>query len=155
MIELLIAAPTITTDSTRNAYSVCALKPGMLIEILDLELNGKYYIILNNYFLKAKWLPVNIDLQKIEINIWHSDINISTAKNKNVIWADENRLNNVLLPTLFNAVNNIVRYCKPTVLCNNAEQCFWQYWTMWAAKHCSSLFSSGQNRCSFFAVCSE
>ena len=53
MIELLIAAPAITTDSTRNAYSVCALKPGMLIEILDLELNGKHYIIFNNYFLKA------------------------------------------------------------------------------------------------------
>ena len=36
---------------------------------------------------------------------------------------------------------------------NNAEQYCWQHWTMWAAQHCSRLFSSTLNRmCAFTRV---
>ena len=63
-------------------------------------------------------------------------------------------LNNVVLPTSFNVVNNIVQHCwawiKPTIKCNNAEQYCWQHWTMWAAQHCSRLVSSILNRLGVF-----
>jgi hypothetical protein len=51
-------------------------------------------------------------------------------------------LNNVLLPTLFTLVNNIEQCCWAWIGCNNNVQYCWQLWTMWAAKHCSILFSS-------------
>jgi hypothetical protein len=52
-------------------------------------------------------------------------------------------LNNVLLPTLFIAVNNIEQYCYTRFRLNNIVQYCWQVWTTWAAKHCSILLSSG------------
>jgi hypothetical protein len=51
-------------------------------------------------------------------------------------------LNNVLLPTLFIAVNNI-EYCYTQFRLNNIVQYCWQVWTTWAAKHCSVLLSNG------------
>jgi hypothetical protein len=51
-------------------------------------------------------------------------------------------LNNVSLPTLFTLVNKIEQYCWCWIGCNNIVQYCWQLWTMWAAKHCSILFSS-------------
>jgi hypothetical protein len=52
-------------------------------------------------------------------------------------------LNNVLLPTLFIAVNNIEQYCYTRFRLNNIVQYCWQVWTTWAAKHCSVLLSNG------------
>jgi hypothetical protein len=52
-------------------------------------------------------------------------------------------LNNVLLPTLFIAVNNIEQYCYTRFRLNNIVQYCWQVWTTWAEKHCSVL---SQNR---------
>jgi hypothetical protein len=48
-------------------------------------------------------------------------------------------LNNVLLSTLFIAVNNIEQYCYNRFRLNNIVQYCWQVWTTWAAKHCSVL----------------
>jgi hypothetical protein len=45
-------------------------------------------------------------------------------------------------PTLFTLVNNIEQYCLAWIGCNNIVQYCWQLWTMWVAKHCSTLFSS-------------
>ena len=63
-------------------------------------------------------------------------------------------LNNAVLSTLFNVVNNIVQHCwawiSPQSGVNNAEQYCWQHWTMWAAQHCSCLFSSTLNRLCVF-----
>jgi hypothetical protein len=52
-------------------------------------------------------------------------------------------LNNVLLPTLFIAVNNIEQYCYTRFRLNNIVQYCWQVWTTWAAKHCSVLLRNG------------
>jgi hypothetical protein len=52
-------------------------------------------------------------------------------------------LDNVLLPTLFIAVNNIEQYCYTRFRLDNIVQYCWQVWTMWAAKHCSVLLSNG------------
>ena len=52
-------------------------------------------------------------------------------------------LNNVLLPTLFIAVNNIEQYCYTRFRLNNIVQYCWKVWTTWAAKHCSVLLSNG------------
>jgi hypothetical protein len=62
-------------------------------------------------------------------------------------------LNNVLLPTLFIAVNNIEQCCWAWIGCNNIVQCCWQLWTMWAAKHCSIRFSSVLHRPERFYTC--
>ena len=44
-------------------------------------------------------------------------------------------------------------WTEPAIRCNNVEQYCRQPWTMWPAKHCSMLFSSGQNRlCVFCCV---
>jgi hypothetical protein len=37
---------------------------------------------------------------------------------------------------------NIEQCCWAWIGCNNIVQYCWQLWTMWAAKHCSILFSS-------------
>jgi hypothetical protein len=63
-------------------------------------------------------------------------------------------LNNVLLPTLFTLVNNIEQYCWAWIGCNNIVQYCWQLWTMWAAKHCSILFSSILHEPERFYACS-
>jgi hypothetical protein len=64
-------------------------------------------------------------------------------------------LNNVLLPTLFTLVNNIEQYCWAWIECNNIVQYCWQLWTMWAAKHCSILFSSVLHQPERFYACTE
>jgi hypothetical protein len=38
--------------------------------------------------------------------------------------------------------SHLSQYCWVWIGCNNIVQCCWQLWTMWAAKHCSILFSS-------------
>jgi hypothetical protein len=63
-------------------------------------------------------------------------------------------LNNVLLPTLFTLVNDIEQCCWAWIGCNNIVQYCWQLWTMWAAKHCSILFSSVLHQPERFLPCS-
>ena len=58
----------------------------------------------------------------------------------------------MLSTTLFSIVERELP-CSYTIRCNNAEQYCWQHWTMWAAQHCSRLFSSTLNRlCVFTCV---
>jgi hypothetical protein len=69
-------------------------------------------------------------------------------------------LNNVLLPTLFTLVDNIEQCCWAWIGCNNIVQhCQKQYCstllTMWAAKHCSILFSSVLQQPERFLPCKE
>jgi hypothetical protein len=69
---------------------------------------------------------------------------VYTAKNAQVdAILMKTGLNNVLLPTLFIAVNNIEQYCYTRFRLNNIVQHCWQVWTTWAAKHCSVLLSNG------------
>jgi hypothetical protein len=62
-------------------------------------------------------------------------------------------LNNVLLPTLFTLVNNVEQCCWAWIGCNNIVQYCSQLWTMWAAKHCSILFSSVLHQPERFYAC--
>ena len=90
--------------------------------------------------------PISISQPKF----WRNPIvqmhNPYTAKNYELL---KTGLNNVLLPTLFNVVNNIVQHCytrlEARFRLNNAEQYCWQHWTMWAAQHCLILFSTTFN----------
>jgi hypothetical protein len=60
-----------------------------------------------------------------------------------------------LLPTLFTLVNNIEQCCWTWIGCNNIVQYCWQLWTMWAAKHCSILFSSVLHQPERFLPCTS
>ena len=48
---------------------------------------------------------------------------------------------------------NIVKPGCRLIQAHQLGQYCWQPWTMWAAQHCSMLFSSGQNRLCVFLLC--
>ena len=78
-----------------------------------------------------------------------------TAKNHKVL---KTGLNNVVLPTLFNQSTILHKLLSLNQARNQVQQCWTilltttQHWTMWAAQHCSILFSTTFNNSWFFAV---
>jgi hypothetical protein len=105
--------------------------------------SGKITLLVN-FFRKARscqsFSASHID-QRV-ISAFHRPL--YKAKNDQVVaMLMKTGLNNVLLPTLFTAVNNIEQYCYTRFSINNIVQFCWQVWTTWAAKHCSILLNSG------------
>ena len=82
-------------------------------------------------------------------------LNHSTQqKMNNLFWHDENSDEQCFAAHIVQCCQQYWTSCwawiQPAIRCNNVKQYCWQPWTMWAAKHCSILFSSGQNRLFIF-----
>jgi hypothetical protein len=99
-------------------------------------------------------VKLNLPIQSLSIGAFQWPLTPSityTAKNAEPV--AQQGLNNVLLPTLFIAVNDIEQCCWDWIGCNNIVQYCWQLWTMWAAKHYSILFSSILHQPERFYAC--
>ena len=95
------------------------------------------------------------------LNIRQLETKLHGTKLLSCIILTKTRFNNVLSPTLitvFNTIRNslLERNSLPQslwIVCGNAKQDCRQPWSMWAAQHCSSLFSATLNNLMCFLLC--